>query len=102
MERLKIGDNIKNTDDVRNLIIQLINRTDNFELSFIARLTENYTQDSSVEITKKEIYLLVDNILDLMQQYNYIKFENNKYTKLDGEFSLKKYYEIKRAGIAIC
>lgn len=95
MAKLKIGADIKNYGDVRNLIIELINHSNEFEQDFIIKLTSNYLKGSELKISKKEIYLIVDEILDLMQRKNVIVFNNGIYSTTSISYTLKDYYNQK-------
>lgn len=91
MARLKVGAEIKTYEDVTNLIIELINRSSEFKADFIIKLTKNYIQRSSIEITEKDISHKVYNILDLMQSQGYLTFSQDIYIVKSTKYTLDDY-----------
>ena len=101
MARIKIGNNIKNYGDVTTLIIDLINRSNNFDSNFIVRLTYNYVQDSQLNISEKDINRMVHNVLDSMQRNGYVSYSQDVYTLKSSNFSIEEYYKLCQAGLII-
>lgn len=63
MAKLKIGEQIKTKEDARNLIINLIESSDEFAQSFIVKLAINYMSGSPLRYTDKKIADLVEEIV---------------------------------------
>ena len=91
MEKLKIGANIKTHEDIRNLIVGLINRSNEFELDFILRLTIKYMQGSSVEISERKIKTMINEILDLFQKENIVTCNNGIYKTTPVHITIVEY-----------
>ena len=67
MKRLKIGEALKTKEDVKDLIINLIERTNEFPAIFIKDLTKKYAFGSPLKLQGKEIDEMVDLVLYDMQ-----------------------------------
>ena len=101
MTRLKVGANMQNYGDVTRLIIDLINRSNNFDSNFIVKLTYNYVQGSKLDISEKDINRMVHNVLDSMQHNGYVAYSKNVYTLKSTNFSIEEYYKHCQAGLII-
>lgn len=95
MTKLKIGTNVKNYEDVKNLIIGLINRLSEFDISLLVRLTNNYIQGSSLKITTNELMFMTDNVLDLLQKNNYVSCSNGTYKSRNFLKNIDEYYKLR-------
>jgi len=67
VKKLKIGAELQKREDVINLILELVERSDEFQASLIKKLTRNYTMGSPLRLLDKQIDQMVDDVLyDLM------------------------------------
>ena len=95
MSRIKIGAEIKNYLDFKNLIINLINSLKTFDIAVITRLSFNYLENSPLNLDRNQVFVTVDEMLDLAVKYGYISYSNEIYT-LDAKLTIEDYFEFQR------
>ena len=96
MARIKIGAQIKNYGDVTNLIIDLINRSNDFSPYFIIKLTKNYIEGYSLKVGENDINRLVFQVLEFMQNKEYVTYSNGTYKLISKDFTLDEFYKLYR------
>ncbi len=92
MNKFKVGAEITNYGEVMNLIINLINRCDKFNLNLILDLTLNYLEGSSLDFSKKDISRMVYSILETMQKHGYLNCKDDEYITTNKTMTLEDYY----------
>ena len=93
MERLKNGANIKNYGEITELIINLINDSNEFSANLIINLTNNYIQGCTLKISEKDVTRMVHNVLDLMHKNGYLDCSKEVYKTKSSGYTLNEYYK---------
>ena len=97
MSRIKIGAEIKNQSDLKELILQLINHCDEFDFALILKLTSNYMENSEISISESNLFILIDEIFYYLEKYGYIENKLYNYKRNpEKTISLHEYSELKR------
>lgn len=81
MQKFKIGPEIKTTEDIRNLVIELVKRSKEFSQAFINELTMSYVQGSPLRPTEKQIQQIVELTLYDLQMENKIYCDRGIFVK---------------------
>ena len=80
MCRVKYGEAICNNEDVRNLIAGVILRQKNeYIADYIVNIVCKYLQGSTIDISRNDVSVLVDNSLDVFERNDEIICENGRY-----------------------
>ena len=63
MNKMKIGAEIKTEQDLKDLVMSLINGTSEFTQAFITKLTTNYSEGSKLIAIKSRINTVVERVI---------------------------------------
>ena len=85
MKKLKIGAELKTKEDVKDLILNLIDRASEFPAIFIKDLSKKYSIGSPLRLRDEEINQMVDLILYDMQVEGSLICDDGIFVKQEGK-----------------
>ena len=87
MCKVKSGAQIKNQQDVQNLIVGIIFRqTGTYQIDDILNIVLYYMKDSPYNISEDDLYYIISDTLDMLYIRNRIKCKNGVYTSSPFKF----------------
>ena len=63
---------------------------------FIIKLTTNYIEGSSLKVGENDINRLVFQVLEFMQNKEYVTYSNGTYKLISKDFTLDEFYKLYR------
>ena len=98
MAKLKIGANITKREEVKDLVIELVNRMeDKFSQAFLLDLTKKYLQGSPLKLPENSVAKIVELTLFDLYEENKVVCENGIFVKLNTKKSKKNFVEINKS-----
>ena len=97
LNKFKTGSEIQNYGEITELIINLINCSNEFSENYIIINTLHHLKGCSLEVSKIYIEHMVYDVLDKMQKHNFLTYTNGIFIKKSTSYSLEDYYNHKHA-----
>jgi hypothetical protein len=83
MCKVKSGVQIKNRQDIQNLVIGIIFRQRaTYRIENILDIVSYYTRDSQYEVSEDDLYYIISETLDMLYIRNRVKCKNGVYSPL--------------------
>lgn len=95
MAKFKIGADIEKIDEVKELIVNLVNSMEEkFTQAFLLKLTKKYVQGSPLKLTDNRVEKLVELTLYDLQMSNKVVCENGIFVRLNIKKAKKSFVSI--------
>lgn len=98
MANIKTGKDIKDLQDIKNLVVALILRSNKFRKERIEELAYKYLKGSGVKVTQQQLSKIVENYLDLFQRNSLVRCENGVYQTVSAGLMMPNRIETQQNG----